>query len=127
MSKLLPCPFCGGKPDAVENLCTDSGRIDQIGKWAWIECGCGVRGPDVRANCGNLEGWQDDAAAEWNRRAPATVTREAPMFMHEDLCVMLSRTLRIEWISDDNAVISGRTIEQAADAILALLSRGIAS
>ncbi len=76
MSRLRECPWCGEKPDPVESLRTDSGRADQIGKWAWIECGCGVRAPDVRAQYGNAKGWQDAAAEEWNRRAPSSITRE---------------------------------------------------
>ena len=76
MSGLRECPWCGEKPDPVESLRTDSGRAGQIGKWAWIECGCGVRAPDVRAQYGNADGWQDAAAEEWNRRAPSSITRE---------------------------------------------------
>jgi hypothetical protein len=71
MSGLRECPWCGEKPDSVESLRTDSGNADQIGKWAWIECGCGVRAPDVRAQYGNAKGWQDAAVEEWNRRALA--------------------------------------------------------
>ena len=76
MSGLRECPWCGEKPDPVESLRTDSGNAGQIGKWAWIECGCGVCAPDVRAQYGNAEGWQDAAAEEWNRRAPSSITRE---------------------------------------------------
>ena len=71
MSGLRECPWCGEKPDPIESLRTDSGNAGQIGKWAWIECGCGVCAPDVRAQYGNAKRWQDAAAEEWNRRALA--------------------------------------------------------
>ena len=64
------CPFCGVKPHHVDGLATDSGARDRIGKYAWIECGCGARGPDVRVNYGNVDGWQDKVTDEWNTRAP---------------------------------------------------------
>ena len=77
MSGLRECPWCGEKPDPVESLRTDSGNAGQIGKWAWIECGCGVCAPDVRAQYGNAEGWQDAAAEEWNRRALSPILSPA--------------------------------------------------
>ena len=69
------CPFCGVKPHHVDGLATDSGARDRIGKYAWIECGCGARGPDVRVNYGDVDGWQDKVTDEWNTRAPDAAAR----------------------------------------------------
>jgi len=74
---LRACPWCDTVPNMTDNLATDSGSKAQIGKWAWIECDCGARSPDVRANWGGLPDWQQDAADAWNRRAPVALpTRE---------------------------------------------------
>ena len=74
---LRACPWCDTVPNMTDNLMTDSGSRAQIGKWAWIECDCGARSPDVRANWGGLPDWQQDAADAWNRRAPVALpTRE---------------------------------------------------
>lgn len=63
-TSLLPCPFCGGT-----ELCF---RVDGVGKWGRVECGCGVCGPDVRTSYEET-GWQADAAKEWNTRTPPEV------------------------------------------------------
>lgn len=74
---LRACPWCDTVPNMTDNLATDSGSKAEIGKWAWIECDCGARSPDVRANWGRLPDWQQDAADAWNRRAPVALpTRE---------------------------------------------------
>ena len=74
---LRACPWCDTVPNMTDNLATDSGSKAKIGKWAWIECDCGARGPDTRANWGQVDDWQQDAADAWNRRAPVALpTRE---------------------------------------------------
>ena len=61
---LKPCPFCGGTAGRFE---TD-GDAAYVGKWGWWACDCGARAGDVRTSY-ETTGWQDEALAEWNRRA----------------------------------------------------------
>ena len=58
MTKLKPCPFCGG---ADVNL-----RQHLATNMSWVSCGeCGLEAPSET-------GWTDDIAIEyWNSRAPA--------------------------------------------------------
>lgn len=67
MSELLPCPFCGKKPELRELLVHyDDGPHGPVGSYsghflvACDECGIEVG-----------EEYRDDAIAAWNRRAPA--------------------------------------------------------
>lgn len=102
------CPWCDTVPNMTDNLATDSGSKAQIGKWAWIECDCGARSPDVRANWGALPDWQQDAADAWNRRALVALPSR------EEVAEAIQTAVDAIW--DADAVL-------AADAILDLLRR----
>lgn len=64
----LPCPFCGSTAIAVIQ--------GETFRWRVAECGCGARGPEVRAQTtgnGTPAEWDQKAChaaiVEWNRRA----------------------------------------------------------
>ena len=67
---LLPCPFCGVKPDINDPATFQSNQGD---KWGFVVC-CGT-GPEVRTSYKPVEHWRDDAITAWNRR-PAAALRE---------------------------------------------------
>lgn len=118
MNALSPCPFCGASDlDRIDSLNTDSGNRAEIGKWGWVECGCGARGPDVRALWGHNEGWQEDAIAAWNRRAvpPREAVAKAMLFQFWAVSKHLLSPVEIT-----NEMWLQYALE-AADAILALL------
>lgn len=60
MIDLLPCPFCGKKPEGPHVF-----RFS--GKWGFVECCC--RGPWVRMGNADEETWSLQAAHLWNKRA----------------------------------------------------------
>lgn len=66
----VPCPFCGGKRASTQ--------LDETtgGKWGFVGCGCGARGPDVRTGYDSSPQaqWRADAVSEWN--LSLTIPRE---------------------------------------------------
>ena len=127
---LKPCPWCDTKPNMTDNIATDSGSRAKIGKWAWIECDCGARGPDTRANWGSVPDWQQDAADAWNSRAPAALpTREevaAALCKAKTglgcACAQMSAQDQqaFGWCSDGSWAYQ-LSADSAADAVLALM------
>jgi Lar family restriction alleviation protein len=63
MPKIIPCPFCGETPAPGEV------GTDESGKWGFVECGCGARGPDVRTGYQPSPLWEVAAVEAWNTRA----------------------------------------------------------
>lgn len=76
-------------------------------------CGCGAMGPRRSTRA--------DAISAWNRRAPATVTRDkiCEHIFHRVMAVDEFGNVNV-WLTPDNA---DQCIKEAADAILALLNR----
>lgn len=66
---LAPCPFCGEVPPPGCFIMDTA----QGNKWGYVQCGCGVKGPEVRTeyNPSPDAPWHSRAAKEWNRRNPA--------------------------------------------------------
>lgn len=58
----IPCPFCGSKQVSTQE---DS---QTGGKWGFVGCGCGARGPDVRTGYDFTPRaeWRADAVSQWN-------------------------------------------------------------
>lgn len=58
----IPCPFCGSKQVSSQE---DS---QTAGKWGFVGCGCGARGPDVRTGYDFTPRaeWRADAVSQWN-------------------------------------------------------------
>lgn len=63
---LKPCPFCGNVPGQPGCF---RGNTETMIKWGCVECSCGVRGPEARAQYRPVAEWAPAAAAEWNKRA----------------------------------------------------------
>lgn len=69
LSRLSPCPFCGGKPCVSEYEDFIAAKIIYLPRW--ISCGdCDADGPPIHYK---FQGTAEDAfewiAAAWNRRA----------------------------------------------------------
>lgn len=88
----IPCPFCGSKQVSTQE---DS---QTGGKWGFVGCGCGARGPDVRTGYDFTPRaeWRSDAVSGWNlalsipkdptaRQPDATQMLKALVQVHEDL------------------------------------------
>jgi hypothetical protein len=60
---LLPCPFCGQKPDSTASV---TFQMNGSGKYGWVECCC--NGPEVRIGLKNADEWTTEAAVAWNKR-----------------------------------------------------------
>lgn len=64
MVDLLPCPFCGSKPDSEDPMTFGK---SPGGKYGFVTCCC--EGPEIRLGRADEESWKIQAAAAWNRRA----------------------------------------------------------
>lgn len=62
---MKPCPFCGETPDAN---CRQSFTPEVQPKWAFVECSCGARGPEIRTGYKSWQVWKVDAIAAWDDR-----------------------------------------------------------
>ena len=111
MSKLLPCKC--GSDDLTVNCVSGSPK--------WVEC-------DKCGQSGDLKWTEAEAIAAWNRRAPATVTVTREEVARAMCCPSGCAAQRY-----GNAcrvgllVVSDVNVFAAADAILALLNREIAT
>ena len=65
VSKMKPCPFCGGTPNP-DNPYTF--QCSQGDKWGSVVCCCA--GPEVRTGYDTSDDapWHEDAIKEWNKR-----------------------------------------------------------
>lgn len=64
MIDLLPCPFCGSKPNPEDPMTFGK---SPGGKYGFVTCCC--EGPEVRLGRSDEESWQLQAASAWNKRA----------------------------------------------------------
>jgi len=132
MNGLLPCPFCGGEAEIVKRDVEPQGdswygqKIEQFP--ACKTCGCTLFNGYFHSGF-----WEDgveplSAIAAWNRRAPATapVTREevARAMCCPSGCAAqrYGNACRVGLLKASDV-----NVFAAADAILALLNRGIAT
>lgn len=71
MSKLLPCPFCGGKAHEPLTLSEDHGEYDGYTMYGYVSCKCGAA---MRCNtltpckAGEVKRIRKEAITAWNTR-----------------------------------------------------------
>lgn len=73
---LLPCPFCGQKPDIDNDA---SFRLTDGMKYGALQC-C-IVGPEVRTDYKEVSHWKGAAIAAWNERIAPPASQEAPDYM----------------------------------------------
>lgn len=71
MSDLLPCPFCGGAPRVSTYETESLWSHDQV-TYTQVSC------PECEISFHSEPGYEVEAPAAWNRRAPLTEAHPTP-------------------------------------------------